>query len=372
VATSYAHFYGSGYRSLTIDRLVSGVNFNPVTLVDGVKNAGGQYFNSYGGAGAFIQFCFSGDLVVIDEATWYQQNANSHGTWKWQGSDDGVNWYDIGGTFALGGSTAQVQATLHGNTTAYKYYRLYMVGGSCNEFCLIYEIEFRVDIAPGVSKWYGNPGGAGDRQAIIAITPSFQFANGRIWAYLINGLWESGTWVSLPSVTGHTVVFDFGVPQIITGAKFFAAAGNYGVWQCQGSNDLLSWDDIGANFTLQTSGILGYITSLAENNAGYRYYRLLGISGSWYAGDCYEILFQLGDAPQNPAKSFVELLGEAIPAKLDDSVVELFTEAITLPKPAKSYVDLAFTNLAKANPADSFVELDSPGPKPHAGLFMVF
>jgi hypothetical protein len=73
-----------------------------------------------------------------------------------------------------------------------------------------------------------------------------------------------------------------------------------------------------------------------------------------------------------PEDSVINLATEDIPPVCDPSAIELACEAITLPKPAKSYVELASANLARTNPADSYLELFSPGPKPYAGLFMVF
>ena len=48
---------------------------------------------------------------VIKQARWNQSNGSTHGTFKWQGSNDGTSYSDIGGTFTLGGATVQVHAS---------------------------------------------------------------------------------------------------------------------------------------------------------------------------------------------------------------------------------------------------------------------
>jgi hypothetical protein len=366
MTTSYSNFFGTGWRQDVIDVFVSVINFAAACLIDGLTTTG-NYFNNYGGAGAYIRFYFSGDAVVIDEATWYQQNNNSHGTWKWQGSNDGVNWVDIGSAFTLGGSTTQVQTQLNGNATVYKYYQLIMVSGSVNPFCRIYELEFKIDVQADTS--YGNSGGAGDRTASLVATSDFGFSGGNAYSFidgLLNPFWTAD------AIAGKVLTFDFGTPQIITHGKFIHSQGyTHGTWVWQGSNDGVNWTNIGSSFTLGPDARF-YFTNFIGNNTAYQYYRMLGISGNFSACNLYEMCFQIGKGPQYPSTCIIELTAEDIPANVDNSVIELLTEAITLAKPAKSLIDLKASNLARANPANSSLELGSPGPLPYAGLFMVF
>jgi hypothetical protein len=69
--------------------------------------------------------------------------ADSHGTWKWQGSNDDSSYTDIGSSFTLGGSTTQTQTELNGNVTAYRYYKLLGVSGTCTDTPYLEEIEFK-------------------------------------------------------------------------------------------------------------------------------------------------------------------------------------------------------------------------------------
>ena len=57
-------------------------------------------------SGVFLKFDF-GAGKIVDEAKWYQDATNSHGDWKWQGSNDDSSYTDIGSSFTLGGATTQ-------------------------------------------------------------------------------------------------------------------------------------------------------------------------------------------------------------------------------------------------------------------------
>lgn len=103
---------------------------NPEILVNGVAGGGIQVRGDGSVAGLFIKFSFKQGPVVITEVTMYQSTVNNQGDWKWQGSNDGTTWTDIGGSFTLGGALTQVQTSLNGNVTAYSQYRLLGVSGA--------------------------------------------------------------------------------------------------------------------------------------------------------------------------------------------------------------------------------------------------
>ncbi|MBX3514759.1 MAG: hypothetical protein KF750_14335 [Xanthobacteraceae bacterium] len=151
--TSYANTGGTGDRtaSITITTNASLVNGTINSLIDG--GFGANYsdstaFSSQSVAGLYIKFQFS-TAKCITEAKWYQNSGTqSHGTWKWQGSNDDSAWVDIGSSFTLGGVATQTQSELTGNTAAYLYYRLLGVSGSTNTTPYLTEIEFKIGSAP--------------------------------------------------------------------------------------------------------------------------------------------------------------------------------------------------------------------------------
>lgn len=149
-SASYANSGGTGNRTGSITTTSNGTGWrdnggNESEMVNG--NLTGVTWWASGGSnsGMWLKFDFgSGNTKVIQEAKWYQSTSDSHGTWKWQGSNDNSSWTDIGSSFTLGGATTQTQTSLSGNTTAYRYYKLAAVSGSASGNPYIYEIEFKL------------------------------------------------------------------------------------------------------------------------------------------------------------------------------------------------------------------------------------
>lgn len=99
-----------------------------------------------GPAPAYIAF----DLNVgrwISQVRWIQSNASSHGTWRWEGSNDNSNWTVLGSNFTLGGATTQLQ-DLPVWQDAFRYYRLIQLSGVISSGTIIREVEFKIDSFP--------------------------------------------------------------------------------------------------------------------------------------------------------------------------------------------------------------------------------
>ncbi len=142
---SYTNEGGSGNRTSLITVTSDIVNGNANQLVDGNNTSSGIYFNPVSVVGRYVSFDFgSGASRVITEAKYYQGTSHTHGTWKWQGSNDGSSWTDIGGEFTLGGSTIQTITVLSGNANEYRYYRILGVSGTASAAPWIYEFEFKI------------------------------------------------------------------------------------------------------------------------------------------------------------------------------------------------------------------------------------
>jgi hypothetical protein len=106
---------------------------------------------------------------------------------------------------------------------------------------------------------------------------------------------------SSPAVSGKYIRFDFGTPRLVTEAwmhqNTYTVTVGQGVFQWQGSNDASSWTDIGANFTLNgnSTNPAPKQTELNGNATPYRYYQLLGVSGTWANNLVWEIEFKIDD-----------------------------------------------------------------------------
>jgi len=284
MATSYTNPCGSGDRR-TLVLVTSAVSYagTLTACLDGNTTTNAWFFNT--ATGNVLEFWFP-SKKVIDEATWYQQNTAAHGTWKWQGSHDRTTWTDIGGSFTLGGVATQTLTSLAGNTTGYVFYRLFQVSGAASTSPWIYEIAFKVDEAGTTS--YLNPLGSGNRTGAITVTSSgiSWFGTPGTPATLVNGSFAlSELFWDAVAVAGHWVRFDLGTPVVVQQARFWLDRTlAQGDWKLQGSPDGSAWTDLSAVVTLGNTVALGpFVTCFGggESNAtAYRYYRLLGVSGS--------------------------------------------------------------------------------------------
>jgi len=129
----------------------------------------------------------------------------------------------------------------------------------------------------------------GDRTSSITVTSSFTPSGGSVGNWVngsTSGFNTSSSWYYTGSFAGENITFDFGSGASIkiTEAQFYwqsSGGGFEAKWQ--GSNDGVSYADIGSgNFTAGASVYTE--TTLSANANGYRYYRMLGISGDFGAG----------------------------------------------------------------------------------------
>ena len=144
---SYSNPCGTSGRSalITVTSNLS-INGDLQRLVSADKTTGNFYWAVQAAAGKYIKFDFgSRKSKIITEATYYQENVNEQGVWKWQGSDNGSSWTDIGSSFTLGSSATQVMTELSGNTVGYRYYQLLGVSGNTVSSAWVYNFEFKID-----------------------------------------------------------------------------------------------------------------------------------------------------------------------------------------------------------------------------------
>ncbi len=160
---AYGNAGGTGNRVGTI-AVSSNIVFEPgydiyENLIDGDKAGQNLFFQvPQNASGLELRFDF-GTKKVITEAKFYQDTTDTHGTWKWQGSDDAVTWADIGSAFTLGGALVQTQTELAGNATGYRLYRILGTGGAVSDGPWLFEYEFKIaDLIVGVPRVKFEPG----------------------------------------------------------------------------------------------------------------------------------------------------------------------------------------------------------------------
>jgi hypothetical protein len=239
---------------------------------------------------------------IITEAKWYQDIGSTHGTWKWQGSNDKSSWTDIGSPFTLGGVATQTQTELSGNTTAYIYYRLLQTAGVTSSGPYIREIEFKIGWPAAVYDIVHDLG-SGDRDADIAVTTNgiMGSASGVVSA-IVDG--SAGTFVNTNSIywsAGQSNIwlqFDFGTERWFSRAYLLKepAGATEGTWKWQGSNDAAAWTDLLTGIALGTDQYEHYF--LGANAGPWRYLRLLQTAGVTTTNPWLkEILFGIDPGP---------------------------------------------------------------------------
>ena len=197
---SYSNPGGSGNRTSSIsfstNASVGGVSI--ADFVDGSTTASAFYFNTANTqavAGLYLRFDFgTGGAKIINEAKWYQSDVAPQGSWKWQGSNNGSAWTDIGSSFVLGSATTQILSELYTNTTAYRYYQLAGVSGTCGWNTIMREIEFNVGAPTGAAMGIGTSSPVAKLDIIgnVKITDGTQ-GSGKILTSDANGLasWQT-------------------------------------------------------------------------------------------------------------------------------------------------------------------------------------
>lgn len=143
--TDYANLGGTGDRSgiITLSYTYqSGVD-SPHGLVDGSQTATFKLVaNQLDG---YWLFDFGvGVFKYIDEITWYQDVAGTHGTQIFEGSNDGTVWDDIADFIVLGITPTSVVKLQPYTTNAYRMFRLRQFSGVTNGTPVIREVEFKI------------------------------------------------------------------------------------------------------------------------------------------------------------------------------------------------------------------------------------
>jgi hypothetical protein len=138
---------------------------------------------------------------------------------------------------------------------------------------------------------YANPMGSGNRSASIAVTTTG--VTGSPATKWVDGikLNSNNCWTNGGAASGVSWVFDFGAPQIIDEIKYFQQASTQGTYVAMGSHDNSSWVTLSAptlvNAATNTFALTGNVT-------GFRYYKIVGVSGTSDAGYyAYEFEFKI-------------------------------------------------------------------------------
>lgn len=138
---SYSNPGGMGNRQtiITATTNITGSGFNVTKLIDGAASNEAEWSGDT--AGSYLRFQLE-SAKQITEMRFYMSGAQDNGTWKVQGSNDGVAWVDIGASFAF--NTTPLTINLSGNTSRYLYYQMIGLSGTLGTVNYEQEIEFKI------------------------------------------------------------------------------------------------------------------------------------------------------------------------------------------------------------------------------------
>lgn len=162
------------------------------------------------------------------------------------------------------------------------------------------------DGAGNANQSYNHPGGMGDRTGIITVTASVGLLTGSAGGLVNGNIYDTSQYFNGGlSASAHWIKFDFGIARKLTESKWYQSANaSQGTWKWQGSNDDSTYTDVGSSFTLGATNPQSQ-TSLSGNTTAYRYWKLVGVSGttssSPYVNECE---FKLDDVSAVSATSF--------------------------------------------------------------------
>lgn len=141
---------------------------------------------------------------------------------------------------------------------------------------------------------YTNPGGRGNRTALISVT-NVGLTGGGTAVTLVDGAQGDVLWHSGATGDGSDWwLFDFITAKTITEFTWYQSnTTSHGTWRFEGSHDNSAWTQCGSDFTL--AGSTGGDAFSTPNTVAYRYYRLRHMSGTRSSSPYLrEIEFRIG------------------------------------------------------------------------------
>ncbi|MDH3335389.1 MAG: hypothetical protein OEL50_01980 [Rhodospirillaceae bacterium] len=208
--TTSKYSYGDQSRAISVTSSYGLVNSGRVAnAVDGnfeSNISNGFSLKPVDVTGHWIQFDFGADNPqIVDEVTWHSAGTATSGVWRWEGSNDGVNFSAIGSSFTLGGKSVQVQGTLANNSIGYRYYRLKGESGIASAQPH-QEVLFKSSPAPVVAA----------SQASIANAQSLNTINNEIQ----RGLRSINSIISASTISGANILSSFSRTVALQTTKF--------------------------------------------------------------------------------------------------------------------------------------------------------
>ena len=272
---SFGGKYETGDRRRYISASVVGNSTGDINRTLGYSvNA---FYWASGQTSAQILFTFD-EAIIINEIIIEQSSTAVNGTWQLSGSNDNVTFTDIGDPVTFGGVLNRSHSGL-ATENYYKYYKYTLVSGvtSVSPYirCFYFFTNRVADFADLFQpSWFG-PMAQGSRNLYINVTipfgTTYRDPNNIIGAYTSSSgfYWAGGQ-------SSAQILFTFRDAIIMAGIYVHQdRTGLNGTWQLAGSNDNVTFTNLGTPLT-----ILNYSSLLEfENTVAYKYYTLTLVSG---------------------------------------------------------------------------------------------
>lgn len=224
-APTYSHPLGTGDRLLDMDVTFAlapsfGEARNLVNESTATTSAGSVRFNTGDTAANVITFDFGPrSRVFIEEFTWLQGAATTHGTWVFEYlTTTPDTWASVGTISSLGGilgNNVYSFGVAHGGIS--RFWRLRQTAGNVTTGTNIQEITFKLSDHEEFATYITNLGGKGDRQASMTVTYSGTLGGGTPDNVIDNAFTNDNTAAIFfaASDSAKYLLFDFGSPVLI-------------------------------------------------------------------------------------------------------------------------------------------------------------
>lgn len=189
------------------------------------------------------------------------------------------------------------------------------------------------------SQLYTNTGGQGDRTGLgwtlsTGITWSAAFASHLIDGNTSSQLYPNPDGQSVTGAVIWSLDMGSGNAKVITELKLLGTSGgtSAGTHKIQASNNGSAWTDVSSAFAFDQSVATNTVTLNLVNNTAYRYYRMIGVSGTIRYYQLNELQFKIGD-PSSLANMTVRsaaFSAASAPSALRVVLRTKFVDAITL------------------------------------------
>jgi len=280
----HQHLYWNGDRSPLI-RVVKtiGKSSSVEYLAGLVSNSMNAFYWSAGQSSAELKFTFNEEIIIY-QVRILMSSVADNGTWQLSGSNDDITYTNVGEPILLNSTINNLY--ISDNTSAYKYYKFAIVSGVTNGGPYWQNFRFRTNkknnyreiYEPSWFNFYSTGYRIGEVE--LSITGGYGGNLSNLLSHVLNNSfwWNNGQ-------SSAKLKFTFNEEIIIAGiylGQNYAA--NNGTWQLSGSNDDITYTNVGDTLTINSNiNVIEF-----PNTSAYKYYKFAIVSGVTNSGPYWQ------------------------------------------------------------------------------------